>query len=168
MASPRRRRERDRAEHGGDLLRHDRAQPVDAVRRDVAALYMVPLFYLTAIGLGSGASLLIGQAWGAKEPDRVRAIAGTTLMTGLAPGLAVAVFGGGFAEAVLTALGRTARHLRRKRHALAPDAAFQSHLRIDRALPAKVLASVCPPACRCWPSAASRCRWPGCSAGVAT
>jgi len=135
----------------------------------VSAFFPV-LFFLIAfmIGLGSGASLLIGQAWGAKEPDRVRAIAGTTLMTGLAPGLAVAVFGGGFAEAVLTALGRTARHLRRKRHALAPDAAFQSHLRIDRALPAKVLASVCPPACRCWPSAASRCRWPGCSAGVAT
>ena len=75
----------------------------------VSAFFPV-LFFLIAfmIGLGSGASLLIGQAWGAKEPDRVRAIAGTTLMTGLAAGLAVAVFGGGFAEAVLTALGTPA------------------------------------------------------------
>jgi Na+-driven multidrug efflux pump len=39
----------------------------------------------------------------------------------------------------LIALGWTARHLLRQHHALAPDAAFRSHLRIDRALLAKVL-----------------------------
>jgi Na+-driven multidrug efflux pump len=39
----------------------------------------------------------------------------------------------------LIALGWTARHLLRQHHALAPDAAFRRHLRIDRALLAKVL-----------------------------
>jgi putative MATE family efflux protein len=39
----------------------------------------------------------------------------------------------------LIALGWTARHLLRQHHALAPDAAFRSHLRIDRALLTKVL-----------------------------
>ena len=29
--------------------------------------------------LGAGASVLIGQAWGAREPDKVKAVAGTTL-----------------------------------------------------------------------------------------
>jgi len=72
----------------------------------VSAFFPVQFFLITfMIGLGSGASVLIGQAWGAKEPDRVRAIAGTTLMTGLAAGLVVAVFGGGFAERMLVTLG---------------------------------------------------------------
>ena len=46
----------------------------------VSAFFPV-LFFLIAfmIGLGSGASVLIGQAWGAKNPERVRAITGTTL-----------------------------------------------------------------------------------------
>lgn len=194
----------------------------------VSAFFPV-LFFLIAfmIGLGSGASVLIGQAWGAKESGRVKAIAGTTLATGLLAGLAVAVFGGGFADMMLRALGTpadilpgatayarilliaapglfafllvtsmlrgvgdtrtplltllistavgllvtpalirgwgglprmgvtsgayaavasylialgwTAWHLRRKHHALAPDADFVRHLRIDRAILAKVL-----------------------------
>jgi hypothetical protein len=199
----------------------------------VSAFFPV-LFFLIAfmIGLGSGASVLIGQAWGARELDRVKAIAGTTLMTGLIAGLAVAVFGGSFADMMLVALGTpadilpgatayarimliaapgvftfilvtsmlrgvgdtrtplltllistavgllltpalirgwlglpelgvtsgawaavasylialgwTARHLLRQHHALAPDAAFRSHLRIDRALLAKVLGQLVP------------------------
>ncbi len=194
----------------------------------VSAFFPV-LFFLIAfmIGLGSGAAVLIGQAWGARELGRVKAIAGTTLMAGLCAGLAVAVFGGGFAEMMLRglgtpadilpgatayarimliaapglftfllvtsmlrgvgdtktplmtllistavgllvtpalirgwaglprmgvasgacaavasyliALGWLAWHLRRKHHALAPDAAFLKHLRIDRAILAKVL-----------------------------
>ena len=194
----------------------------------VSAFFPV-LFFLIAfmIGLGSGASVLIGQAWGARELDRVKAIAGTTLMTGLIAGLVVAVFGGSFADMMLVALGTpadilpgatayarimliaapgvftfllvtsmlrgvgdtrtplltllistavgllltpalirgwlglpalgvtsgawaavasylialgwTAWLLLRRHHALAPDAAFRRHLRIDRALLAKVL-----------------------------
>ncbi len=72
----------------------------------VSAFFPV-LFFLIAfmIGLGAGASVLIGQAWGAKEPERVRAIVGTTLTVGLYAGLVVAVFGGLFTEAMLRALG---------------------------------------------------------------
>ena len=49
----------------------------------VSAFFPV-LFFLISfmIGLGSGAAVLIGQAWGAKELDRVQAIAGTTVSVG--------------------------------------------------------------------------------------
>ena len=72
----------------------------------VSAFFPV-LFFLIAfmIGLGSGAAVLIGQAWGAREVDQVRAIAGTTLMVGLVAGLIVALFGGSFTEPLLIALG---------------------------------------------------------------
>ncbi len=72
----------------------------------VSAFFPV-FFFLIAfmIGLGSGAAVLIGQAWGAKELDRVKAIAGTTLMVGLLAGLTVAFFGGTFTETMLQALG---------------------------------------------------------------
>ncbi|APW41683.1 MATE family efflux transporter [Rhodoferax saidenbachensis] len=75
----------------------------------VSAFFPV-LFFLIAfmIGLGAGASVLIGQAWGAKEFERVRAITGTTLMVGLYAGLVVAVFGGAFTEGLLRALGTPA------------------------------------------------------------
>jgi putative MATE family efflux protein len=75
----------------------------------VSAFFPV-LFLLIAImiGLGSGAAVLIGQAWGAKEPQRARAVAGTVLTLGLSLGLVVAVFGGGFAEPLLRALGTPA------------------------------------------------------------
>ena len=75
----------------------------------VSAFFPV-LFFLIAfmIGLGSGASVLIGQAWGAKNPERVRAITGTTLMVGIYFGLVVAVFGGTFTGALLRLLGTPA------------------------------------------------------------
>lgn len=68
------------------------------------------LFFLISfmIGLGSGASVLIGQAFGAREPDRVKAIAGTALAVGLGFGAVVAVFGGIFTEPLLLALGTPA------------------------------------------------------------
>jgi putative MATE family efflux protein len=75
----------------------------------VSAFFPV-LFFLISfmIGLGSGAAVLIGQAWGANEQDRVRAIAGTTLMVGLLAGSIVALFGGAFTEHMLTLLGTPA------------------------------------------------------------
>lgn len=75
----------------------------------VSAFFPV-LFFLIAfmIGLGSGAAVLIGQAWGAREVNRVRAIAGTTLTVGLCAGLLVAVFGGTYTEIMLRALGTPA------------------------------------------------------------
>jgi putative MATE family efflux protein len=70
-----------------------------------SAFFPMMLFLISFIMvLGSGASVLIGQAWGAKQPDRVRAVAGTTLTVGLIGGLVVAVFGGTFAHHLLEVL----------------------------------------------------------------
>jgi putative MATE family efflux protein len=66
---------------------------------------IVFLFISLVIGIGAGASVLIGQAWGAHEPHKAKAIAGTALALGLLLGLAVALFGGMFARALLHALG---------------------------------------------------------------
>jgi putative MATE family efflux protein len=70
-----------------------------------SAFFPILLFLMSFVmGLGSGASVLIGQAWGARQPERVRAIAGTTLTVGIIGGLAVALFGGGFAHLLLQKL----------------------------------------------------------------
>ena len=46
----------------------------------VAGMFPVVFFFVALIiGLGAGASVLIGQAWGAREPHKVKAIAGTAL-----------------------------------------------------------------------------------------
>jgi len=75
----------------------------------VSAFFPVLFFFISlSIGLGAGATVLIGQAWGAKEPERVKAIAGTTLCVGLLAGLAVALFGGVFTHLVLGWLGTPA------------------------------------------------------------
>jgi putative MATE family efflux protein len=194
----------------------------------VSAFFPV-LFFLISfmIGLGAGASVLIGQAWGAGEKERVKEIAGTALMVGIYAGIVVALFGGLFTGGLLkglgtpadiladstayarimllaapglfifllvtsmmrgvgdtksplftlliatgvsmlltpalirgwlglpqmgvtsgacaavvsylTALAWLAWYLRRKKHALAPDAAFMRHLHVNRAILAKVL-----------------------------
>ena len=75
----------------------------------VSAFFPVFFFLISfMIGLGSGAAVLIGQAWGAKENDRVKAIAGTTLMVGLCAGAVVAIFGGTFTGPMLRGLGTPA------------------------------------------------------------
>jgi putative MATE family efflux protein len=74
-----------------------------------SAVFPIIFFFVSlVIGVGAGGSVLIGQAWGAKETHRVKAIAGTAVMLGLALGLVVAVFGGLFTEALLRALGTPA------------------------------------------------------------
>jgi putative MATE family efflux protein len=71
-----------------------------------ASSFFPVMFFLMSfvMGLGSGSSVLIGQAWGAKQPERVRAVAGTTLTVGLLGGLIIALFGGTFAHLVLEKL----------------------------------------------------------------
>jgi putative MATE family efflux protein len=72
----------------------------------VAGMFPVVFFFISlVIGLGAGASVLIGQAWGADEPQTVRAIAGTALALGALIGLVAAVAGGLFARQALQALG---------------------------------------------------------------
>ena len=72
----------------------------------VSSFFPVMFFFIAfTIGLGAGASVLIGQAWGARDTGKVKAIAGTTLTVGIAFGLVVAVFGGAFTTPLLKALG---------------------------------------------------------------
>ena len=75
----------------------------------VAAFFPVMFVFIAfVIGLGAGASVLIGQAWGARQLDKVRAIAGTTLLVGLIFGAVVAVFGGLFTRPIMQLLGTPA------------------------------------------------------------
>lgn len=75
----------------------------------VSAFFPILFFFIAfVIGLGSGAAVLIGQAWGAKKPEAVKTVAGTTLSVGLIAGLAVALLGGPFAQALLRWLGTPA------------------------------------------------------------
>ena len=72
----------------------------------VAGMFPVVFFFIALIiGVGAGASVLIGQAWGAREPHKAKAIAGTALALGGLIGLAAAVLGELFARPALVALG---------------------------------------------------------------
>jgi putative MATE family efflux protein len=71
----------------------------------VSGIFPIIFFFISLlIGIGAGASVLIGQAWGAHEPHKVKVIAGTAITLGLGLGLLVAIFGGTFTEALLRAL----------------------------------------------------------------
>ena len=75
----------------------------------VSGMFPVVFFFVSLIiGLGSGASVLIGQAWGAREPHKVKAVAGTALTVGALIGLAAAVAGTVFAREAMVALGTPA------------------------------------------------------------
>ncbi|WP_298923289.1 MATE family efflux transporter [uncultured Ramlibacter sp.] len=75
----------------------------------VSGMFPIVFFFISlVIGIGAGASVLIGQAWGARELHKVKAIAGTAIALGLGLGLLVALFGGTFTEALLRALGTPA------------------------------------------------------------
>jgi putative MATE family efflux protein len=72
----------------------------------VSAFGPVIFFFIAfAIGLGAGASVLIGQAWGARQVDTARAVAGSTLTLGVLLALVIAVCGDVFTESMLRALG---------------------------------------------------------------
>jgi putative MATE family efflux protein len=70
------------------------------------SVFFPMMFLLVAfvVGLSSGASVLIGQAWGAKESAKVKAVAGTTLTVALLIAGVIAIFGGLFSRQLLTAL----------------------------------------------------------------
>ncbi|TMG99374.1 MAG: MATE family efflux transporter, partial [Betaproteobacteria bacterium] len=75
----------------------------------VSAVFPIVFFFVSlVIGIGAGGSVLIGQAWGAREKHKVKTIAGTAIMLGLAIGLAIALFGGVFTEHLLRLLGTPA------------------------------------------------------------
>ncbi|WP_084652404.1 MATE family efflux transporter [Ottowia thiooxydans] len=72
----------------------------------VAGMFPVVFFFIAlVIGIGAGASVLIGQAWGARQVEKVKAIAGTALALGALIGLVGAVLGSIFTRPALAALG---------------------------------------------------------------
>src|SRR5947207_1033955 len=77
---------------------------VDALA--AASGFLPVMFFVIAfvVGLGAGAAVLIGQAWGAGERDKVKAVAGTTLLVALVLSALVAGFGGLFSRPLLIAL----------------------------------------------------------------
>lgn len=75
----------------------------------VSGMFPVIFFFIAlVIGLGAGAGVLIGQAWGAREAHMVKAIAGATLLLGGLIGLLAAVLGSVFARQALQGLGTPA------------------------------------------------------------
>ncbi|MEI4830650.1 MATE family efflux transporter [Bacillus sp. FJAT-53711] len=76
---------------------------------DLAAISaFFPLFFLLisfVIGIGSGSSILIGQAFGARNEDRLKAIVGTTLTFTFVLGAILAVAGSMFAMDIMRLVG---------------------------------------------------------------
>jgi len=72
-----------------------------------ASVFFPILFFLLSfiIGLSSGATVLIGQAWGARNVDKVKEVAGTTLMVTFLAGVVVAIFGAIFTRQIVGVLG---------------------------------------------------------------
>ena len=79
------------------------------------ATFFPILFFLMSfiIGLSAGSTVLIGQAWGARNIDKVKQVTGTTLGAALVLGIVVAIVGGLFTEQIMTVLGapENIRHL---------------------------------------------------------
>jgi len=71
----------------------------------VSAIFPLVFFLISfLIGIGAGSSILIGQAFGARDEWKVREIAGTTLSLTIVLGILVGAIGGTFAEPLLRAL----------------------------------------------------------------
>ena len=68
-----------------------------------ATVFFPVIFFFMAfvMGIGAGASVLIGQAFGKGDHDRVRAVAGSALTLGLLFGIVIAVVGGIFAAPLM-------------------------------------------------------------------
>ncbi|WP_236840809.1 MATE family efflux transporter [Bradyrhizobium sp. CCGE-LA001] len=75
----------------------------------VSAFFPV-MFFLFAfvMGLSTGATVLIGQAFGAGEHDRIKLVVGTTLAIGLVFSIAIALIGGIFSRPLMMALATPA------------------------------------------------------------
>ena len=75
----------------------------------VSGMFPVVFFFVAlVIGLGAGAGVLIGQAWGARETQVVKSIAASTILLGILIGLVAAVLGSVFARSALVVLGTPA------------------------------------------------------------
>ena len=82
-------------------------QMIGVVALAATATFFPIMFFLLSflIGLSSGSTVLIGQAWGARNLDKVKQVAGTTLVTALAMGVVVAIIGLVWTDQILSVLG---------------------------------------------------------------
>lgn len=84
---------------------------VDAVAA-VTAFFPIIFFFISfVIGLGAGASILIGQAFGAGEVHKIKAVAGAVFAATILLGLVIAVLGSIFLDPILLGLGTPANIL---------------------------------------------------------
>jgi putative MATE family efflux protein len=75
----------------------------------VSVFFPIMIFLIAfVIGLASGSTILIGQAWGAKNLLKVKQVSGTTLSAGFLLGIVVAVIGALFSRQLLGLLGAPA------------------------------------------------------------
>ena len=81
---------------------------VDALA--AVSVFFPVMFFLFAfvMGLSTGATVLIGQAFGAGEHDKIRSVAGTTLAIGLLLSISIALIGGLFSRQLMMALATPA------------------------------------------------------------
>ncbi|MBR0949825.1 MATE family efflux transporter [Bradyrhizobium canariense] len=70
------------------------------------SVFFPVMFFLFAfvMGLSTGATVLIGQAYGAGEQDRIKLIVGTTLAIGLLLSISIALIGGIFSRQLMMML----------------------------------------------------------------
>jgi putative MATE family efflux protein len=81
------------------------------VRSLAAVSAIFPVVFLLVsftIGVGSGSTVLIGQAHGARDTEKVKQIAGSTLFVTLVLSFTVGIIGGLFADPMLRLLGTPA------------------------------------------------------------
>jgi putative MATE family efflux protein len=75
----------------------------------VSVFFPIMIFLISfVIGLASGATILIGQAWGAKNLIKVKQVTGTTLTAAFFLGLVVAIIGAFFTQDLMQLLGAPA------------------------------------------------------------
>ena len=84
---------------------------VDALAAVTVFFPFMFAFIALVMGLSTGASILIGQAFGAGDADKVKAVAGTALCIALLFASAIALFGTLFARELLIALATPANIL---------------------------------------------------------
>lgn len=74
------------------------------------SVFFPVMFFLFAfvMGLSTGATVLIGQAYGAGEQGRIKLIVGTTLAIGLLLSIAIALIGGIFSRQLMMMLATPA------------------------------------------------------------
>lgn len=84
---------------------------VDALAAVSTFFPIMILLIAFIVGLASGSTVLIGQAWGAKNVEKVKEVAGTTITASFILGLIVAAIGIFFTGTLLSLLGAPANVL---------------------------------------------------------